>query len=91
MKLVDIVGQLPSLDREQTIYAIPPWSESSEASLASEPEADLVPKHLSALGFAYFLEVFVAQEFISDLTLSGPSSTPSQLCRRLIQYAERDA
>ena len=93
MTLLDIVAQLNDFDETQTIYAREPWNEGSEAVVAPEDESGtLVPPRLQANGFSYFIEVFIAKDFLHDWREST-SSTPSdrEACARLIQYARYDA
>lgn len=91
MNLFDVVRQLHQLDRELTIYARAPWSATSEAAVALEPEHALVPPELSARGLEYFLEVDIARDVVPDLSGPAPVSTLQQWCERLVQYAEHDA
>jgi hypothetical protein len=90
MTLLDIVRNLEEIDSEQTIYARHPWSQACEAKLAVEGSDQ--EKKLKAEGLIYFLEGFIAQEFIEDwgTTLKQPPS-PDQACARLIDYATNDA
>ena len=90
MNLVDLVSQIEMLDEDLTIYARAPWQPDSEAICAQEPTGSLVPADLASSGFSYFLEVFIAREFLEDLSSSGELSIEKQ-CVRLIQYAVNDA
>jgi hypothetical protein len=88
MKLIDAISQLNSFDQESTIYASRPWAENSTAIVAREPESGNLPLEAERLGLSYFLEVFVAREFIEDWTanlnaqptlgqsVNGSSDTP---------------
>jgi hypothetical protein len=43
-------------------------------------------------GYDYFLEIFIAREFLEDWKASlGAEPSMSQTCARLIQYAVNDA
>jgi len=57
-----------------------------------EPDDGLVPKEAVDLGLSYFLEVFIALDFI-DGWLGNRVSAPSvkEQCDRLIRYAITDA
>ena len=92
MTLLKIVQELDSLDRESTIYATEPWMENSKSMVLREPESGGLPTEAEKLGLRYFLEVFIAQDFIKEWTASLNSvPTPQQKCLRLIQYATNDA
>ena len=64
MTLLEAVRDLDSLDEGSTIYAAEPWAEGSQAIVASEPDAGGLPAEAQKLGLKYFLEVFVAREFL---------------------------
>ena len=92
MTLHDIVRSLPQLDAELTIYAQSPWSLSSSAVVAEEPEAGGLPDVARRESLDYFIEIGIAQELIQDWVNSkGGSATTEEQCQRLIQYAEDDA
>jgi hypothetical protein len=93
MKLIQIVGDLPSFDTddtESTIYASEPWNTDCEATVA--PESKMPPSVLERLKMKYFLEVFVARDFLDDWTASlEKAPTLEERCARLIHYAIYDA
>jgi hypothetical protein len=91
MKLLEAIERLPSLNAKHTIYARHPWTPSSDAEVTPEEEGQLVPSELDCQGYRYFLEVFIARDFVADLTQIEPAYTPEQGCLRLIGYAENDA
>lgn len=92
MKLQDIVENINELDDSLTIYAEMPWSCSSKAALAIESEDGSLPAELESKEFTYFLEVFIAKEFLEDWAESMSSVVSAeQRCVRLIKYAEDDA
>ena len=64
MCLGDAVESLGELDEDATIYAAEPWTSDSTAIIAYEPESGEVPAKAKELGLTYFLEVFLAQEFL---------------------------
>ena len=64
MKLIELVRDLAALDERSTMYASQPWSESSEAIAAYEPEEGGMPGEAEQANSKYFLEVFVARDFI---------------------------
>ena len=92
MTLHDIVRSLPRLDEELTIYAQSPWSLSSPAIAAVEPEVGGMPDVARRQSLVYFIEISIAREFLQDWVNSkgGRASTEEQ-CERLIQYAQNDA
>ena len=91
-RLGDLIESLSELDQDATIYAAVPWANESVAILAYEPESGAVPSEASQLGLTYFLEVFVAQEFLEgwEPTCEKPP-TAAERCSRLIRYAVDDA
>lgn len=90
--LLEVIGELDAVDREATIYASKPWTTESTALVAEEPESGGLPPEARDLGLDYFLEVFVASEFLAAW-IANLNATPSveQRCRRLIAYAVNDA
>ncbi|MES2996026.1 MAG: hypothetical protein V4733_04365 [Verrucomicrobiota bacterium] len=90
MTLIEVIRDLENHHAEATIYATEPWSEKSRAVVAFEPEEGGVP--VEAENLSYFLEVFVARDFLEDWepTLEFPP-TLQERCARLIQYAINDA
>lgn len=92
MTLADILSSLDSFDPEGTIYATEPWTRDSAAIVAREPETGALPDEAEALGMKYFLEVFVARDFVADWKSAlRREPTPQQTCDRLIRYAIHDA
>lgn len=89
MTLLDVVANLKKFDHEHTIFAVEPWSPSSSAIVAPEPENGSAR---GINGHAYFLEIFIAKECLEDwetvLTIGG---APMATCERLISYAINDA
>jgi hypothetical protein len=92
MKLIDAIRDLNYLDAEGTIYASLPWTADSEAIVAHEPQGGGLPLQAVHLGLSYFLEVFVARDFLSGWTVHlAVQPTLHQMCARLIEYAANDA
>lgn len=90
--LLDVVSQSDRFDDELTIYARKPWTRDAAAILEMEPEQGGLPARAAAGGFTYFIEIFVAAEFLGDRSRSLPTRLSEQeLCDRLIQYAINDA
>jgi hypothetical protein len=91
-KLLDIVRLLPSLDSDLTIYAVKPWTCESTAVVAPEPDDGGVPSEAQRNGAVYFIEVFIATEFLEGwLESEGRKASAREQCERLIQYAVNDA
>jgi hypothetical protein len=90
--LINIVMNLESLDPDATIYVAEPWACESSATVDVEPPSGELPETASRHGLKYFLEVFVARDFIEDWqsTLDKPP-TDRERCERLIRYAVDDA
>ena len=92
MTLNDVVGSIDTFDVEATIYAVEPWIKGSMALVEHEPKAGGLPTEASAQGMKYFLEVFVARDFLEDWKSSlGKEPTHDQIIERLIHYAIHDA
>ena len=92
MTLIDVVRRLQEFDDELTIYAKRPWSPDSVAIVEREPEEGGLPAGAAQFGADYFLEVFIAREFLDGWVSDRPSATrPEDACAILIQYAEFDA
>lgn len=92
MTLDEIVRRLDEFDPESTIFAATPWTSSSGAVLSMQPDPRQIPDEAKLLGLRYFMEVFVAQDFLADwesLLISKP--TDQERCDRLISYAINDA
>jgi hypothetical protein len=91
-KLIDVVANLDSYDADLTIYAVKPWTCDSEVIVAREPEQGGVPHEAESCNAEYFIEVFVAKEFLEGWVASEarPTSVREQ-CERLIHYAVYDA
>ena len=64
MTLVEAVAALDSLDEESTIYASRPWGSDSDVIVAHEPDSGGLPLDAQRLGLTYFLEVFIARQFL---------------------------
>lgn len=92
MRLIDVVRELEALDGDATIYCVKPWSEDALAMVEPEPAAGGVPRSAADAGMVYFIEVFLARDFLVDWAATlerGP--TLEEQCERLIRYATDDA
>ncbi|MCY2928124.1 MAG: hypothetical protein NTV86_01265 [Planctomycetota bacterium] len=92
MKLIEAVRDLDSFDAGSTVYAAAPWTEDSVVVVAREPESGGLPADAQELGLNYFLEVFLARDFLKGwVAHQDEKPTLQQTCSRLIQYAATDA
>ena len=92
IKLGDVIKTIHKYDDEMTIYAEKPWNPDSLAIVELEPECEDRPRVAIDRNLDYFLEIFVAIEFI-DGFLSNLKKQPSNedICQHLISYASHDA
>ncbi|PBB32743.1 hypothetical protein EOA60_04615 [Mesorhizobium sp. M1A.F.Ca.IN.020.06.1.1] len=92
-KLLDVVGRLSDFDEEDTIYVSEPWTEDSDAMVATAPDDTMVPPKAAAkAGLTYFIEIFIAIEVIEGWIASQKEKPSlSAICDRLIYYATYDA
>jgi hypothetical protein len=91
-RLIDIVGNLGSYDEEMTIYAAKPWTCDSQALVAREPDQGGLPSEATTRSVEYFIEVFIATEFLEGWIAAQAGTTSArEQCERLIQYATHDA
>ena len=70
-KLIDVVATMESLEEGATIYVGGPWSSESPAIVEVEPSSGGLPAAATKAGLKYFLEVFVAREFLAGCLLQG--------------------
>ena len=90
--LIEIIRDLDSFDSEGIICATKPWTENSPAIVVVDPQARRLPPEAEKLGMDYFLDVFIAREFLEDwMATLDYESTLQQKCARLIKYALTDA
>ena len=92
MKLIELIGRLAEYDDELTIYAEKPWRGNSKALVILEPDDGGLPQEAEKNKLEYFLEIFVANEFLEGWNSKyGKNSTKKETCDRLISYAKNDA
>lgn len=93
VKLWDMVGRLSDFDEDDTIYVSEPWTENSDAMVATAPDDGMVPPTAAAkAGLTYLIEIFIAIEFTEAWVASlDEKPTLSAICQRLIEYAINDA
>ena len=90
MTLLEAVESLDSLDGQSTIYAVEPWTATSQTIVADEANGGDLPVAVREGGLKYFLEVFIAREVLEDW-ITDAEPTLQDKCVRLIQYARTDA
>jgi len=89
---VAVIDNLESLDPDATIYVAEPWKVESLALVEFEPAAGGLPEAAVRENLKYFLEVFVARDFLADWQMSlSQQPTAEERCERLIHYAVNDA
>ncbi len=94
VQLLELLGQVEQWnDEDTTIYVAPPWSCESEAMLISPAPDTTEPVERNGRRYEYFLETFLAREFLEGYAASaeGASASEEQRCKRLLRYAEQDA
>jgi hypothetical protein len=92
MTLIEVIRDLKSFDNEGIICATKPWTDNSAAIVVVEPGARTLPAEAARLGMEYFLDIFVAREFLEGWGKSlGANPSLQEQCARLIQYAVNDA
>ena len=91
-KLIEIVKDMDTVDEELTIYAVEPWTPDSDALLGMEPDDAVAPPEALAIGASYFIEVYIAKEFLEGWARGKhKAASVQQRCDRLIKYAVNDA
>ncbi len=69
-----------------------PWTADSQAIVAREPDNKGKPQEAQKLGLRYFLEVFIARDFLEGWAEHLDSRpTVQEKVERVIQYAINDA
>ena len=92
MKLIEAIRDLDSIDDGSTIYATEPWTQDSQVVVVPELDAGGLPAEAHRLGMKYFLEVFLARDFLASWMANlKREPTLQEKCARLIQYAVTDA
>jgi hypothetical protein len=88
--LQDLLASRANWADTATIYAVEPWSASTEAVLI-DPGPDTTEAIVrDGRTFSYMLEGFVVRDLLEDL--GAPDGKPSaEICDRLIDYALNDA
>ena len=97
-RLGDIIARLSEFDIDDTIYAREPWTEDSDAMVATEPQPEdweaggLPPPEATEAGLSYFLEIYIALELVEgEIAYLGADPGAKAICERVIYYAIYDA
>jgi hypothetical protein len=87
-RLADVVSALASADPAATIYAAPPFTPESDATIVVAGDEALRPA-----GFAYLLEVELAHQVLEVWSAwrDGRQPAPDEAANAVIYYAQRDA
>ena len=89
MKLRELLRGRCDWSDEETIYVVEPWDGGAEALLSSATSDATDPIVQGGKCYAYFLEGFIARDFLDDL--DAPDDVGEAACERLIRYAIDDA
>jgi hypothetical protein len=104
--LLAIVREIPMIPPDDedgphaTIYAQEPWTPSSFAAVIQKTDRFTKPIEVDGEELAYFIEVFIAREFLEDWEKASgvkPDENVHDLdadkrkCEELIHYAIHDA
>lgn len=92
MTLLEVVRRLEEFDEEGVIHAKEPWHSGAEAVVVPDCEDEAAVVEAERQGFAYFLEVEIAREFLEGWADDFKTSPQVQeICDRVIYYATYDA
>jgi hypothetical protein len=94
VKLIRLIERLAELDDEDTIFACEPWTEDSDAMVASQdPTVQYgIPPEAAEAGMQYFLEVHIAREVVEGwISNLDERPTSAAICQGVIEYAINDA
>ena len=91
MRLIELLRHVSDWnDDDTTIYLSLPWLSEAKAILVTPAPEDTAPVVRDGISYQYFMETFIAREFVEDYALSD-AATEEEQCKRLIQYAQDDA
>lgn len=94
MRLIELLEQVGDWNDEITkIYVAKPWSCDALAVLVSPSPDTTEPLMRNGQTYDYFMETFLARDFLDDFaaSLDGGTATNEQRCQRLVHYAVNDA
>ena len=94
-----MTNKLYDLGDELTIYAKrigPEWTLDSEGvAVVPNEDGNMSPSPPGAESMEYFLEVSIAKEvaevWVEYRTQSGRATSPEEICKAVIYYADNDA
>lgn len=89
MKLRELLRDRRDWSDYETIYVIEPWGGDADALLSIDTLGTTDPIVQAGKSYAYFLEGFIARDFLDDL--GAPDDVDEAYCERLIRYAIDDA
>jgi hypothetical protein len=90
MTLRDLLASRRDWTDEDTIYVTQPWNGDAEALISNDAPDTTDPIVRSGRHYDYFLEGFIARDFLDDLGVSA-TDVSREACDRLIRYAIYDA
>ncbi len=76
--LLELIQELKALDKEGTIYATKPWTTKSKAIVLQELVSGEIPQEAKDLGLSYFIEVYIACDFIEEWEKSFPIAASAE-------------
>jgi hypothetical protein len=93
VRLVELVRDAATWKDDLIIYVQAPWTPDADAVFVVAEGNEAEPVTFHAKQYDYFLETFIARDFIEDYAKSaeGVSATEQERCERLIRYAQDDA
>lgn len=93
MRLIELVRSAAAWEDDDIIYVEAPWSPDADAVFVVAEGKTAEPVTFHAKQYDYFLETFIARDFMEDYARSaeGASATERERCERLIRYAQDDA
>lgn len=89
MRLRALLGSRRGWSDLETIYVVQPWTCDADALISDVSPETTAPIIHAGKPYAYFLEGFIARDFLDDLGASDDVSEAN--CERLISYAINDA
>jgi len=90
MTLLDLLASRHEWADDETIYVVEPWNCLAEALITNEDAIGTNPIIRSGQCYSYFLEGFIARNFLEELDASA-KHVSKEACDRLIHYAIYDA
>lgn len=93
MRLIEVIREAADLSDDLVIYVLAPWSPDADTVFVVAEGNSAEPVTFHGRQYDYFLEAFIARDFIEDYAASaeGASATERERCERLIRYAQDDA